>query len=413
MRYADMLAGMPQFSIDKIERGEGGFCAFVHVDDTELMCPNCQSGRMGRFGHRVRAVRDVPYRKQPVTLMLSVRRLLCRDCGVTFMEAMPGVDDSRRMTARLIDYIWSKGLTQTFTSIAAEIGVVEATVRIVFEARLRQLGASQNVKAPKVMALTRIALSGQTRVDRAVITSVLDGTIVGLADRFDGKSIAAEIKGLQERERVESVFGPMDRSLMSACRSVLPGARYCVDRDSIDRLWDEALFAFKDEIKGSVGRRHRVEIGRLVLNKAWQELGDAEREAIIYWGASIPLIKQVSDARTMFERVLRAKGHARAQVLLDEWLASYGKTLKRPLAGVIKGLNQWRDEFLASFDVRAPGQHFEALERFKSACLRCSDSMGWRGYSFDVFRALVMHAKGRMKGKPGALVGVELTSLDW
>ena len=45
---------------------------------------------------------------------MDARRLRCQGCGKTFMETLPGVNDARRMTQRLV-----KWLSETYPLHAA------------------------------------------------------------------------------------------------------------------------------------------------------------------------------------------------------------------------------------------------------------------------------------------------------
>lgn len=67
-----------------------------------------------------------------VGVYVDTRRYQCQSCNKTFYEPLPDVDEKRKMTKRLVEWIGKQAITRTFTSIADEVGIVEGTVRSIF-----------------------------------------------------------------------------------------------------------------------------------------------------------------------------------------------------------------------------------------------------------------------------------------
>lgn len=406
MRYADMLEALPRFSVDRIVKGEEAFSAAVHLSDSALSCPRCSSAHLLKMGSRDRSIKDVPYRGKPVVIVASVRRFKCGACGVTFMEPIDGVDEVRRMTTRLVDFIWQRSFEQTFTGIAKQVGVVEATVRLVFSARLRERDQGFRVAAPRVLALDRFVISSQPGVARCVATNVGEVTLLDVMDTFDAKLIGQRMKTFADRDRIEYVVGPIDRSLRSVCRSVTPRARYCLNREALQHVWLDCVLQFRRALRDSVGRNQRSSVGRLMLHLRQEELAVDDREEIQAWAERMPAIRDFWFAKKKFDEISKAKSRERAEVLLDKWLSTYA--VDKSLTSVVRALRDWRDEFLMAFEVELPKKYLLAVDRFKKACGDEAKLIGWRGHSFDVFRASLVHESARKYAKGGVNLGVDL-----
>jgi transposase len=105
----------------------------LRFDRTPTRCPHCGSiGDHVRFGRRMQRYRDLPKRGKPVSMLVYRQRCRCRDCGKTFLESLPDIDNHHRATQRLIDYIRQQALVRTFVSIAAEVGLSEGSIRNIY-----------------------------------------------------------------------------------------------------------------------------------------------------------------------------------------------------------------------------------------------------------------------------------------
>ena len=60
-----------------------------------------------------------------VGIFVKRQRYKCNECGATFFESLPDIDEGRSVTNRLINWIQETSLEMTFTSVAEEIGVDE------------------------------------------------------------------------------------------------------------------------------------------------------------------------------------------------------------------------------------------------------------------------------------------------
>ena len=139
-----------------------------------------RTAAFGRGHGRVEIlVHDLPVHGKQVGVYVDARRLRCQGCGKTFMETLPGVNDARRMTQRLVKWVGERSLRHTFTSIAEEIGVAEGTIRNVFADHVAELERTVKFQTPHWMGIDEIHI---IRRPRAVISNLKNNTAVNIGD---------------------------------------------------------------------------------------------------------------------------------------------------------------------------------------------------------------------------------------
>lgn len=134
---------LPGWEVSGIRLEAGEYiieAAYTIKTDTCVKCGVI--GNLYRHGTKKLRYRDSPIRGNPVVLEGTVQRYRCKECGETFVQAQDGIDDTRRMTTRCIEYIQEQAIKDTFTHVAEHVGCAEGTVRnIASESRLYYLQA--------------------------------------------------------------------------------------------------------------------------------------------------------------------------------------------------------------------------------------------------------------------------------
>lgn len=123
------IRGLPGYLVRRVDEGAKALVIDADVKAEVMPCPHCDSDQVVGFGRRYRTVIDRPTRGRSVQIQLTVRRLQCKACSRTFCERLPGVDEKRFMTDRLVRWIVAQAAKRTYVSIAGEIGVAESTIR--------------------------------------------------------------------------------------------------------------------------------------------------------------------------------------------------------------------------------------------------------------------------------------------
>ncbi len=94
-------------------------------------CPDCGPGKGRLYGHgsQMQSFRDTPMHGMPVRLSIRRRRFQCQACHKTLFEPLAAMDDTRR----LLGYVHRQVFSETFASLARQVGLGEKTIRNVCE----------------------------------------------------------------------------------------------------------------------------------------------------------------------------------------------------------------------------------------------------------------------------------------
>ena len=122
-------------------------------------CSHCGSvSEHTRFGKRQQRFRDLPVQGKPTNIFVQRRRCRCKNCGRTFLEWLPDIDEHHRATKRLVAYIRRELPLRTYVSIAAEVGLSEGSIRNISRDSLRTTSTdvATEVAVPKEAHLFRV-----------------------------------------------------------------------------------------------------------------------------------------------------------------------------------------------------------------------------------------------------------------
>jgi transposase len=109
------------------------YCVIAETVAGPSQCPHCRvvTPRLAGHGCKQQIFQDIPAYGKRVSILIDRHRYLCRECGRTFLERLPDMDDRHNITKRLLRYIQIKSLTDTFSGLAREIGLNEKTIRLI------------------------------------------------------------------------------------------------------------------------------------------------------------------------------------------------------------------------------------------------------------------------------------------
>ena len=114
------------------------------------VCPRCgvENPRVYKHDQQDQTFMDTPMHGKRVGIQVVRQRWRCLECGKTFQQLLPEMDEKRNMTRRLVDYIRERSLVRTFTEVADDVGVNEKTVRNVFREYVALLEEDREIEAP-------------------------------------------------------------------------------------------------------------------------------------------------------------------------------------------------------------------------------------------------------------------------
>ena len=125
------LMYLPDWTVTDYEiDSDGAYRIPASYDVVPDHCAKCGAvGNLYKHGTKTTVYVDAPVHGRQTFIEVRRARYRCRDCGGTFMQDLPDMDDSRRMTVRCRDYIAQQALLKPNTHVADDVGVDEKIVR--------------------------------------------------------------------------------------------------------------------------------------------------------------------------------------------------------------------------------------------------------------------------------------------
>lgn len=351
-------------------------------------------GQLYRHGTREQHVMDTPAHGKRVGITVVRTRWRCKACGKTFLQPLPDVADNGTMTKRLMAYMEEASLRRPFTHIAEEIGVTEGTVRNVFNAYVDHLDATVKFETPEVLGIDEVHF---LRHMRCVLTNIKAGSVIGLLEDRNRKTVNEFLFWMPDKERVKVVTMDMWRPYRDAVKAVLPDAQVVVDKFHVVRMATQAVESVRRGLRDSMNTtaRRKMMRSRYLLLKRNTALNAEDRETVDDWTANFPALLEAYRAKEAFLDIWDNRGRQEAENGLQVWRATLPPSMSSVFKPLITALDNWHDEILSYWDHRETNALTEALNGIAKIINRQG-----RGYSFKAIRAKLLYAKRLQVQRP-------------
>ncbi len=359
------------------------------------------SSEIYKHGTKKQTYVDAPVHGRQTFIEVNRARFHCRDCGGTFMQDLPDMDDARRMTVRCRDYIAAQALLKPNTHVAEDVGIDEKVVRQIGKenaAVLMQQHAEQ-MQAPRILGMDELMLADELRdiivdIETSWPIELLPSREQGVVHRF--------LCTLRGREKVEVVTMDMWKPHLAAVQHAMPQAVVIVDKWHVMRLANDAMDTARRRFQDLLKDRDRRELKRgkkMFLTRPFN-LTPQEQLDLDGWLKNTPELRGAYECKEAFMSIWQHKTSAGAKAALDAWRASVPAHLKPLFGPVFTATKNWEREILNYFDhCRFTNAGTEARNRV----IKMINRLG-AGYSFDSIRTRALFGKrpGRVKAEKAA-----------
>lgn len=390
------ILNLPAFDVLKVEENEFDYHVDVKSNLEPTACLRCGVTPPRLYRHAVKGQRfmDTPMHAKRVGVYVQRVRYKCRDCGQTFMEDLPDMDESRSATKRLIEYVQEKSFLEPFTKIADDVGITEGTVRNIFHDLVAELDARHPFATPEYVGIDEAHLLNNLR---GVITNLGKRTIVDILPNKDRDTVVRRLQRMPERERVKGFSIDMHRPYLQAVNAVFPGTPVVIDKWHVQKKANEAMEEVRKEVKGGLSTKEKRVLRRdkFILRKRQHRLTPQEAFLVETWTNAYPRLAEAYRLKEGFYQVYDAPDRETAERLFEEWKASIPKDLKPLFGAVADMVGRWHEHIFAYFDHRITNAYTESVNRGLKELNRRG-----RGYSFEVLRARVLYKSEHVVQKP-------------
>lgn len=376
---------LSNWTVTKVQKTAEKYVAEATYDNDRDSCPACGVvGQLGRHGTKRTEYRDAPVHGKPSVISVDRRRYRCRACQATSLQPLPDMDEKRRMTARLVEYIGEQSLRRPFTQIATDVGLDEKTVRIVAADKIESIEATRALITPENLGIDEVTV---LRKPRAIFTDIDKSVVLDLLDNRNKPTIIRWLSQLPHRDRVKAVSIDMWLPYKDAVNAVLPQAAVVVDKFHIVRMANQGLDAVRKKVGNdfTVANRRKLMRSRHLLLRRNKELSPMARMDLDGWLKNIPALGVAYAAKEEFFGIWDEPTRSEAQVALRRWVTTLPETLHTDFRALRTAIGNWENEILSYWDHPITNAYTEGA----NGHLKVINRTG-RGYSFPVIRARIL-----------------------
>jgi transposase len=407
------LLNLPGWEIASVKETRHDYRVEATYTPQPTVCPHCPASlfpKLYRHGHWQQLIMDLSCHGKRVGISLKRTRWRCQDCGKTFLQPLPDVEDGSSMTRRLVSYIEEQSLRRTFVAIADEVGVDEKTVRNVFAAYAERLDKEAKFLTPAWMGIDEVYL---VRKHRCIVTNLKERTVVALLADRNKRTVMAYLRKLEAKEQVRVVAMDMWTPYRDAVRAYLPDAAIIIDKFHVVKMATQCLDAVRKHLRDGLtaAARRKLMRSRFLLLRRPKDLDAMQKLQLDAWLGSIPALDSAYKLKEAFYAIYDSPTKAAAWSAFEEWERSMSTEMKTAYQPLLTAVYNWKEDILAYFDHRATNACTEALNGIAKAIQRQG-----RGYSFKAIRAKLLydprHQKRPKYGEsPAASLGADIGSM--
>lgn len=390
------ILNLPDWNVTEVEDSARDYRVHAIYGPEPSSCIHCGkgtlfAGKLYKHGTREQLLMDLPTHGKRVGILLTRSRYRCQDCGKTFLQPLPDVDERGQMTKRLVAYIEEQSVIKTFTTVADEVGVNEKTVRNLFNAHIDLLDKTVVFYTPTKMGIDEVHLLKKPRL---VITNVVDRTIVAVLEKRNKKVVLAYLAAMKDKEAVQVVTMDMWKPYLDAVNTVLPDAMVVIDKFHVVRMANQCLETVRKTIRASLEPKVRRKLmhDRFVLLRRAKDLKDEDRAKLESWTKAFPELGEAYRLKEEFFAIYEHKDKGEAFDAFEKWQASVPRDMIIHFRPLLTAMYNWRKPIFAYFDDRTTNACTEALNGIAKNIERSG-----RGYSFKVIRAKMLYSRSLQK----------------
>ncbi len=362
---------------------------FIVEYDRPASCPSCSFMFLDKHGRNEKVYHDIPFGRKRVAMRVSRQRYKCQQCGKTFIQDLPEMDEEHDMTKRLVDYIEQESFMQTFADLSKRVAVSERTVKRVFDgyvARKEKERKESILMAPKWLGMDENKLGGKYR---GVFTDLKGRKILELIERRNKDKVIAFLKTMVGREKVEVVCMDMWDTYRIVAQELMPQAQVVVDKFHFVRMANEAMDVARKDIRASLppNRRRLLKREKHILNSRLDNLNEADYIRLTEWTENFPELAAIYTLKEELFQIWDGHNREDAMKQYDEWVMKIPAEYLTAFKPIISAGINWRTELFNYFNNGATNAFTECW----NGLAKLENKTG-RGYSFAVLRARMIYS---------------------
>lgn len=387
------ILGLADYRIIAVNETEHDFHIQAECISLPSCCAHCGHPKLYKHETKPQLYMDAPIRGKRVGIIIQRKRYRCCKCRCTFFEPVPHMDEHHFMTQRLVNYIRSKALHQTFTGLASDVGVDEKLIRILFSEFTTKIEPRIPDAKQLYLGIDELYLLNQYR---CVISDVQNHHIV---DLLRDRKKATVIKYLQElpdevKKQIVVVCTDMWECYHDAVREVLPHAHLVVDKFHVLQLLSGCLEHVRRRVRKNLTDKQRRTLmhDRYLLLRRAHDLDEHEKLVVAVWLENFPQLKAAYHLKESFYAIYEAETKENALQRYFDWFKEISLDIYDCFLPLTMAIEHYGEAIFNYFTYRYTAGYTESLNGLMKLLAREG-----RGFSFEVIRAKVLLTNGLRK----------------
>lgn len=386
------LLNLPDWNIEHVEDSARDYRVHATYGPEPGQCIHCGkgqlfAGKLYRHGTREQLLMDLPAHGKRVGILLTRNRYRCQDCGKTFLQPLPDVDERSQMTRRLVRHIEEQSIRKTFTAVADEVGVDEKTVRNLFKSYVERLDRTTVFDTPEWMGMDEVHL---LKKPRCVLTNIKERTIIAVLEKRTKKFVLAHLKKMPDKDRIKVVTMDMWGPYYDAVQEAIPDADIIIDKFHVVRMASAAMETVRKSLRAGLESKTRRKLmhDRFILLRRNRDLKPEQLETLGQWSQMFPMLAEAYKLKEDFYDLWTIPQKSDAKAAYKAWRDSIkGTELLTAFQPLLTAMHNWETPIFAYWDHRATNALTEALNGVTKLMQRQG-----RGYSFEAIRAKMLYS---------------------
>jgi transposase len=352
-----------------------------------LFCHHCFKFDVIGHGIKKQLVNDTPMHGKKVVIRVLRKRFRCKDCGKTFMEELPDIDDKRLATKRLVEWVSKRAIDHTFTSVAHDTGLNEKTVRNIFEDYAAGLNKQFKVVTPRWLGIDEVHLNKKMR---CVVTNIEHNTIVEMFEFRTQDKVIKALYDMKDRDKVELVTMDMWRPYARVAKEMFPNATIVIDKFHVVRLAGDGMESARKAIRTELTAEGRKAMlgDRFVMLRYSKELSPEDHFKLSGIISNYPLLEKAYIAKESYYGIWDAGEKQKAEDLYECWRDGIEDEIKPHFKKLTSAMKNWRKQIFNYFDHPITNAYTESV----NGIIKIVNRNG-RGYSFSALRTKILFAE--------------------
>jgi transposase len=382
------ILNLPNWKVLSTEENANSFYITAEIEYEPRACPHCGviNPKLQHFGKREQEIPDLPIRFKKTVIKAITQRYRCLDCGRTFYEALPHVDEKRQATCRLIDHIRLASIEKPFTDLQNEVMVDDKTIRNIFDDYVEWLEETVQFDTPVWLGIDELQLYRRTSA-YGVLTNIKARTVYDILKNRSKETVTKRIQKM-DKKKIELVCMDMWRPYREVMEVLLPGIPVVVDKFHLVRMASDALeryrIAMKEELPAAQRRQLKSDRFAMLRRKGNQTAKD--KLTLEIWFTAYPEMRTAYELKERFYEIFDMEKRNEAEKEYTEWLKSIPTPLEKWFKDLVRAVDNWNGEIFNYFDFHTTNAFTES----SNAKTRAIHQEG-RGYSFKALRAKVLY----------------------